>query len=253
MAESLSRGQCIFFVQNHFLVVYRVSRNVLGVFFPVCVFLMVCFGFCVVLFAFVSVHVSVSVDISVIRDQNLPACVRISFFFFNFFFMVPEVILKNRLNLGRCTLYPWVADGMCSSHDHVCHFIPIQFVLCWLGGVLFENSLVLHAYVHFHGGLQARWWQANIGLQSFVTRFVQATHKVAWENSFALLEVRHTVQGLYVRNKASWRNHIEASVFTPVTMSWQTLQGLNKKIATLARKMEKGKICWNCAWLEENV
>ena len=48
-----------------------------------------------------------------------------------------------------CTLLPRVADVMCSSRDHVRHFIPIQFVLSWLGGVPFENGLVSRAYVRF--------------------------------------------------------------------------------------------------------
>ena len=39
----------------------------------------------------------------------------------------------------------------------------------------------------FCGGLQARLWQAKIGLQSFVMRFFQAAHRVAQENSFCFL------------------------------------------------------------------
>ena len=39
-----------------------------------------------------------------------------------------------------CTLQLRVADAVRSRHDHVRHFIPIQFVLSWLGGVPFEMA-----------------------------------------------------------------------------------------------------------------
>ena len=71
------------------------------------------------------------------------------------FLMVPGVILKIYLNFGRhfficiCTLYPWVADAVRSSHNHVRHFITIQFVLSGLRYILFENDLVSHAYMRF--------------------------------------------------------------------------------------------------------
>ena len=45
-----------------------------------------------------------------------------------------------------CTLQTQVADAL---HDPVCHFILIQFVLSWLGGLPFGNDLVLRAYVCF--------------------------------------------------------------------------------------------------------
>ena len=40
-------------------------------------------------------------------------------------------------------------DAVHSSSDFVCHFILIQFVVSWFGGVLFENGLVSSAYVRF--------------------------------------------------------------------------------------------------------
>ena len=49
----------------------------------------------------------------------------------------------------------------------------------------------------FRGGLQAKLLQAEIGLRSFITWFSYATHEVAWENSFALWKVRHSVIGLW--------------------------------------------------------
>ena len=48
-----------------------------------------------------------------------------------------------------CTLYMQVADSVRSSRNHVRHFILIQFVLSWLGGVPFENGLVSRTYVRF--------------------------------------------------------------------------------------------------------
>ena len=38
----------------------------------------------------------------------------------------------------------------------------------------------------FREGLQARLWQAKIGLRRFVSRFSQTAHTVARENSFTL-------------------------------------------------------------------
>ena len=39
-----------------------------------------------------------------------------------------------------CTLKPRVTDAVRSIRDHVRHFIPIQFVLSWVGGVPFEMA-----------------------------------------------------------------------------------------------------------------
>ena len=47
------------------------------------------------------------------------------------------------------TLRARVADAVRSNCDHVCHFIPIQVVLSWLGGMPFANGLVSSTYVRF--------------------------------------------------------------------------------------------------------
>ena len=39
-----------------------------------------------------------------------------------------------------CTLYPSVVDALLSRRGHVRHFIQVQFVLSWLGGVPFEMA-----------------------------------------------------------------------------------------------------------------
>ena len=48
-------------------------------------------------------------------------------------------------------------------------------------------------------------------------------------------------------------SHVEASVFTPEVIRGKMFQILTKEKATLTREIEKGKNCWNFAWLEENV
>ena len=63
--------------------------------------------------------------------------------------MVCRVILEIHLNLERkflcvCTLQLQVADALRSTSNHVHHFIPIQFVVSWLGGIPFGNGLVYH-------------------------------------------------------------------------------------------------------------
>ena len=50
----------------------------------------------------------------------------------------------------------------------------------------------------FHGGLQARLWQAKIDLWSVVMQFPQAAHRVARQNLLALWEVHRAVLGLRV-------------------------------------------------------
>ena len=77
---------------------------------------------------------------------------------------------------------------MHSSCDHFCHFIPIQFVRSWLGGALFENGLVSRAYVRFVEACKWDCGRGKIGLQSFITWFLQAAQRIAGENSFALWE-----------------------------------------------------------------
>ena len=57
----------------------------------------------------------------------------------------------------------------------------------------------------------------------------------------------------YVRNKSDGSDQVEVSEFTPEAISRKTFRRLTKEKATLAREIDKGKNCWNFAWLEENV
>ena len=57
----------------------------------------------------------------------------------------------------------------------------------------------------------------------------------------------------YIRNKSDGSNHIEAFVFIGEAVSRKTFRRLTKEKNTLARKIDKGKNCWNFALLEENV
>ena len=122
---------------------------------------------------------------------------------------------------------------MCSSYDHVHHFIPIQFVLCTIWK--WPSVAGIHA---FRGGLQMRLWQVKIGLRSFVVQFSQVAHRVALENLFVLWD---------------GSNYVEASVLTAEVISWKPFRRLAKEKAPLAREIDKGKECWNFAWLKENV
>ena len=42
-------------------------------------------------------------------------------------------------------------------------------------------------------------------------------------------------------------------MFTPEAISGKRFRRLTKEKATLERQIDKGKNCWNFAWLEENV
>ena len=69
--------------------------------------------------------------------------------------MVREVILQTRLDLRRKVIclhvqyYRCADDSVPSRRYHVRHFIAIPFLLSWLGGVPFENGLVLRACERF--------------------------------------------------------------------------------------------------------
>ena len=118
------------------------------------------------------------------------------------FFMVPRVILEICLDFGRNILCVY-------EHDN-CEFLKLWSCtpfypdsvcpeLAWRRTILKWPSVT---YIHaFRGGLQARLWQTKTGLRSFVKRFLQATHRVARDNSFALWEVCHMVLGLWVCTK----------------------------------------------------
>ena len=95
------------------------------------------------------------------RDGNLPA-----------FGWSLEVILGVCLNLGRKVVCVYVKYNRqlltpCSSAAITSAIsIPIQFVLSWLGGILFENGLMLHTnvtYLHFVEACKPDW-QGKIGL-----------------------------------------------------------------------------------------
>ena len=58
---------------------------------------------------------------------------------------------------------------MRSSHGYVHHFIPIQFVPNWLGGVPFESSLMSRAYVSFVEAFERAGSRQN-GLKKFRKR-----------------------------------------------------------------------------------
>ena len=57
----------------------------------------------------------------------------------------------------------------------------------------------------------------------------------------------------YARNRFDGSNRLAASVFTPEAISQKTFRRLTKENAVFAREIDKGKNCWNFAWLEENV
>ena len=119
------------------------------------------------------------------------------------------VILEIRLNLERklvcVTVYMYIITASCWRHALQPRSLP-PFYPDSVGPELARRHAVCKwpnvARIRaFHGGLQARLWQAKIGLRSFITRFLQAAHKVAGENSFALREVRHAVVDLRVCTK----------------------------------------------------
>ena len=92
------------------------------------------------------------------------------------FLVVPLVILEINLNLRRKFLCVYNQLWSCTMFytDSVCP------ELAWRHTVWKWPSVArIHA---FHGGLQARLWQAKIDLQSFVRQFSQAMQSVAWEN-----------------------------------------------------------------------
>ena len=54
-------------------------------------------------------------------------------------------------------------------------------------------------------------------------------------------------------NKSDGSSHVEESVFTPEAISGNTFRRLTTEKSTLATDIDEGKICWNFAWLDENV
>ena len=88
-------------------------------------------------------------------QEGKPYCLCFRWWESSGFLMVPGVILEIRLNFERKCLCVYVHFNRelltpCAlSRDHVRHFVPNQFVLNWLGGVLFENGLMSCAYLRF--------------------------------------------------------------------------------------------------------
>ena len=109
--------------------------------------------------------------------------------------MVPRVILKICLNLGRicgvvyvhyitvscwsCVLQPWQCPPF--RPDSVCPELARRHT-AWK----WPSVARIHA---FRGGLQVTLWQAKIGLRSFVTWLLQSVQRVAQENLFALWDI----------------------------------------------------------------
>ena len=95
-------------------------------------------------------------------------------------FMVPRVILEIRLNLGRkfvCVHVHYNRELLTPCAPWSCS--PVYpYSVCpdlALKHTVWKWSSIVHIHA-FCGGLQARLWQAKIGLWSFAMQFSQGAH-----------------------------------------------------------------------------
>ena len=103
-------------------------------------------------------------------------------------------------------LRPQVADARSSSCDPFCHFIPIQFVLSWLGGVPFGNGLVPRTCVHFMDACKQDCGGKN-GLGCFVNTILASHARGCMRKLVCFWEVRDAVVGLWgCMKQVRWKN-----------------------------------------------
>ena len=114
------------------------------------------------------------------------------------FSMVPKVILEICLTLGRQFCVYVYLTTLSFRRPALKPRFCLPFYLDWVCPQLARRRTVrkwpsVVCIWAFPGGLQARWWQAKLGLQSFINLFLACGQRVPWENLFALQEVHHVV------------------------------------------------------------
>ena len=117
---------------------------------------------------------------------------------------------------------------MCSSHDHVRHFILIHFVLSWLAGVPLQNGIG-----HVHKCVSWRLASEIVAGENRLVKFhnaILASHGLH-EKTCLLCEkfARDPRSAKYVQNKSHGSNHVEVSVFTPEMIGWRRFEDCLKK------------------------